>query len=374
MITSIHLKHFKSHKNTNVELSNITLLCGENGSGKSSLIQNLLLLRQSFQKNRLEKVLSLNKPLCYIGEGKDALFSSAEKDDIIKIEFGYQKIIYQWMFDAGKGLNSDFIPYDESTTKIYSNNELSAIPIFNNSFQYISAGRLAVYESDDYAVEIEQQISLEEGKAELTAHFLDYHKAKNVIAGLLHPTAKDDSSLIAQTIAWEQEICKGVKVHPKKVGNSYEVRYSFPTELGGTEEYSTKNVGFGLSYALPVIVAILSAQPGTLLIIENPEAHLHPYGQAKIAELMSLAAQAGIQIIAETHSDHIINGVLVQNKKSVIDTENIKIWYFDREEEHNASKVTEVELMGKGRIKKAPAGFFDQIGKDLRILMSTNPS
>ena len=89
---------------------------------------------------------------------------------------------------------------------------------------------------------------------------------------------------------------------------------------------------------------------------------------------MSLAAQAGIQIIAETHSDHIINGVLVQNKKSVIDKENIKIWYFDRDEEQNASEVTEVELMGKGRIKKAPSGFFDQIGKDLRILMSTNPS
>lgn len=318
--------------------------------------------------------MSLNKPLCYIGEGKDALFSSAEENEIIKIEFSYQQTLYQWMFDAGKGLTSDFIPYDESTTKIYSNNELSKIPIFNNLFQYISAGRLAEYESDDYAVEIEQQISLEEGKAELTAHFLDYHKSKNVIADLLHPTLKEDSSLMAQTIAWEQEICTGVKVHPKKVGNSYEIRYSFPTELGGTEEYSTKNVGFGLSYVLPVIVAILSSQPGTILILENPEAHLHPYGQAKIAELMSLAAQAGIQIIAETHSDHIINGVLVQNKKSVIDKENIKIWYFDRDEEQNASILTEIEILDKGRIKKAPPGFFDQIGKDLRVLMSTNPS
>ena len=200
MITSIHLKHFKSHKNTNIELKNITLLCGENGSGKSSLIQSLLLLRQSFQKNRLDKVLSLNKPLCYIGEGKDALCSFAE-EDTIKIEFGYQETIYQWIFDAGKGLTSDFIPYDKSNSKIYSNNELSLVPIFSNLFQYISAGRLAEYESDDYAIEIERQISLEEGKAELTAHFLDYYKNKKVITGLLHPVVKDDNSLIAQTTA-----------------------------------------------------------------------------------------------------------------------------------------------------------------------------
>ncbi len=373
MISSIHIKNLKSHKNTNIKLNNITLLCGENGSGKSSLIQSLLLLRQSFQKNRLDKVLSLNKPLCYIGEGKDVLFSFTEDDETIKIEFNYQKNIYQWIFDVGKGLTLDFIPYDKSNTTIYSNDELSTIPLFNNLFQYISARRLAEYESDDYAVDIEKQISLEEGRAELTAHFLDFYRETKVLDGLLHPSI-NDNSLIEQVTAWEQEISKGVKVYPKKVGDSYEIRYSFPSEFGETERYTTKNVGFGLSYALPVIVAILSAQPNTLLIIENPEAHLHPYGQAKIAELMSLAAQAGIQIIAETHSDHIINGVLVQNKKSVIDTENIKIWYFDREEEHNASKVTEVELIGKGRIKKAPAGFFDQIGKDLRILMSTNPS
>lgn len=372
MIKSIHLKKFKSHKDTNTQLSNITLLCGENGSGKSSLIQSLLLLRQSFQKNRLDKGLSLNKPLCYLGDGKDVIFTFAENDQI-EIEFTYQDTSYTWVFDAKERLNSDFISYAKDA-KIYSDDDLKETPIFNNSFQYISAARLVNYESDDYAVESERQLSIEEGKAELTAHFLDYHKNETVIDSLLHPTYREDKSLIAQATAWEQEICKGVKIHPQKVGNNYEIRYSFPTKLGRTYEFSTQNVGFGLSYALPVIVAILSSKPGYLLIIENPEAHLHPYGQAKIAELMALAAQSGIQIIVETHSDHIINGVLVQNKKSVIDAENIKIWYFDREEEHNASKVIEVELMGKGRIKKAPPGFFDQIGKDLRILMSTNPS
>jgi len=372
MITSIHLKQFKSHKITNIELNNITLLCGENGSGKSSLIQSLLLLRQSFQKNRLDKGLSLNKPLCYLGDGKDVIFTFAVNDKI-QIALNHQDTSYEWLYDAKERLSSDFIP-NQQNTNIYSNDDLKEIPIFNNSFQYISAGRLAKYESDDYAVESERQLSIEEGKAELTAHFLDYHKNENVIDGLLHPTQKEDKSLIAQATAWEQEICKGVKIHPQKVGNGYEIRYSFPTKIGRTYEFSTQNVGFGLSYALPVIVAILSSKPGSLIIIENPEAHLHPYGQAKIAELMSLAAQAGIQIIAETHSDHIINGVLVQNKKSVIDKENIKIWYFDRNEEQNASELTEIEITDKGRIKKAPPGFFDQIGKDLRVLMSTNPS
>ena len=87
---------------------------------------------------------------------------------------------------------------------------------------------------------------------------------------------------------------------------------------------------------------------------------------------MCLAAQAGIQIIVETHSDHIVNGVLVQQKLKTINKENLKILYFDRETEKNSSVVTEVEFTEKGRIKSAPAGFFDQIGKDLRVLMSTS--
>jgi len=81
MITHLRIKNFKLHKDTSLQLGNLNLLCGQNGVGKSSIIQALLLLRQSFQKEgRLREGLDLNKPLCEIGTAKVALFGGADED------------------------------------------------------------------------------------------------------------------------------------------------------------------------------------------------------------------------------------------------------------------------------------------------------
>lgn len=82
MIKEIHIKNFKSHRSTEIQTSNLTLLCGSNGVGKSSIIQSLLLLRQSHLKNRLQEVIELNKPLCEIGTFTDALFQFADSEII----------------------------------------------------------------------------------------------------------------------------------------------------------------------------------------------------------------------------------------------------------------------------------------------------
>lgn len=89
---------------------------------------------------------------------------------------------------------------------------------------------------------------------------------------------------------------------------------------------------------------------------------------------MALAAQAGVQIILETHSDHVINSAMVQCKlfeetQRGIDKDNLKIYYFERDESGHAANPIEVEVLAKGRLGKVPVGFFDQFKKDLRILM-----
>lgn len=75
------------------------------------------------------------------------------------------------------------------------------------------------------------------------------------------------------------------------------------------------NTGFGITYVLSVLVAVLFAPKGSLVLIENPEAHIHPAAQAALMKLISRAAEHGVQIILETHSDHVINGALVALKK-----------------------------------------------------------
>ena len=77
MIKELYIKNFKSHLKTNLKLSNLNLFTGANGVGKSSIVQALLLLRQSAQKGILEKGIDLNKPLCEIGTVQDALSDNA---------------------------------------------------------------------------------------------------------------------------------------------------------------------------------------------------------------------------------------------------------------------------------------------------------
>lgn len=90
------------------------------------------------------------------------------------------------------------------------------------------------------------------------------------------------------------------------------------------------NVGFGVTYTLPIIVAILSAKVDDLIIIENPESHLHPKAQSILGKLFAIAANAGVQIIIESHSDHILNSLRVCVKNKIISNESVAIYYFER--------------------------------------------
>ncbi len=369
MIKSLEVKNFKSHKDTNLSIGALTLLCGPNGVGKSSIIQVFLLMRQTFLKNRLDEVLSLNSPLCNLGKSKDVSYLNGGQD----IEFVMQdnKHKYQWRFDVSKDL--DFLQRINKGPKFEKNN--ANLPFFTNDFHYLSAYRSAESSTDDYAVQIQKQLSVEEGKGELTAQFLfEYGKSVKVDPALCHPM-ESDPFLLSQATSWEREVSENVNVIPVKIGEGYEIKYSFDTQdFGPTDEYSPKNVGFGLSYVLPLIVAVLSSKPGALLILENPEAHLHPQAQSKIAELICIAAQAGIQIIVETHSDHIINGVLVNCKKfeegqGGIQKEKVSIYHFSKDDMQPATQTEKINIEDGGRVRYTPKGFFDQFTIDRKYLM-----
>ena len=103
-------------------------------------------------------------------------------------------------------------------------------------------------------------------------------------------------------------------------------------------------------------------------MIENPEAHLHPKGQAVLMELVSKAVAHGVQIIIESHSDHIINGSLVAVNKKWITPNLLSIYYFEREEHGHTALSHHLQISETGHITRPPKGFFDQIDIDLRTL------
>ena len=382
MITQLNLSNFKSHKDTRLELGNLTVLTGVNGCGKTSVIQALLLLRQSFLKNRLAQGLDLNQPLCSIGIAHDALYRLAE-DDLITFRFvDDQAVDYEFRFKAAMTrLQDSFIPKEEYNGPAGDESRLKDLSLFNDDFQYVSAARWggkSVFPKETYSVEIQRQLSLNEGQGELVAHFLDKYGAETVPDYYEEEMPGADMSLLRQTVYWEQQISPDVtiEVEQRNDSSTYAISYGFDGEDGQTKPIKNlraENIGYGISYTLPVIVALLSARPGALIILENPEAHLHPDGQAALARLMAKVARNGIQVIVETHSDHIINGFLLACKaywkdcRQGISCRLVKVYDFHAKEKH-ASKAEEVVIEDDGTLRYQPKGFFDRAENDLYSL------
>jgi predicted ATPase len=375
MIRTFVINNFKSHKETSLKFSNLTVLCGKNASGKSSVIQALLLLREAYLNKSQFDYLDLKTDSVAIGTAKDALYQYSLKDEIsFKIKTDIQDISFSFKI---KDLTKTLV---NKLDHIFDIEKLTSEALFGENCQFISAARLgpqSSYPKNDVVVDIHNQISVIEGKAEYFVHFLDRKRNNEVLQELCLETERVErnTDLFSQVSAWEREISPQVNVVIEAAGSlDYELKYEYNTPQGKTDKFKSSNVGFGLTYVMPILVAILSSPRGSILFIENPEAHLHPQGQAKLTELICLAAQAGIQIIVETHSDHIINGILVACKnfeinKKGIDKNNVKLFYLGEKDNEQSSTVEEIEVLEGGKISKQPEGFFDQTQHDLELIM-----
>ena len=380
MISNLNIKNFKSHKETDLELSNLNVFCGNNGVGKSSAMQMLLLLREAIIKDKSFEVLDLKSNPVKIGIFNDALYEFAEMDCFslsMVTEIGSYNFSYQADSEDDKVKSFVRLKVDKS---FYPQNFIEE-SLFNTNFQFISAYRVGPqiqYPKDDKIIDVYKQISVLDGNSEYFVHYLDRYRDIEVLKEICNPSTTF-TDLFSQVIAWEKEISQGVNIDIQDLGKlGFVLKYSFDTDTSTkrTKNFEATNVGFGLSYVMPILVAILSSPKGSLVFIENPEAHLHPNGISKLTELICLASQAGIQIVLETHSDHVINGILVQSKmyndtKGVlgIDKNNISLYQFEKNFKEHFTQVTKIVIENEGLIRYPPKGFFDQFTIDRKILM-----
>jgi predicted ATPase len=357
LITRLAIQNFKIFDYQEFTLPGLTLLTGLNGTGKSTVIQSLLLLRQSFQQRLLPDFgLALNGDLVQIGTGQDALFDGVRTSEEIgfDLEVEGQRLV-SWRFAYDMAHDVLQVKKDRPiNTSVYSNSSL-----FTEQFQYLRAERIgprASFEMSEYSVRTQRQVGVQ---GEYAAHFLNEYQEHNVISTLEHPKAKGNN-LRHQVEAWMTEISPGIRLDLdafQKI-DRIQLGVSFVSGNDVTNPYRPTNVGFGIIYVLPILVALLSAIPGSLIIIENPEAHLHPKGQSKLGELVAKAANVGIQIILETHSDHVLNGVRVATKNKHISAQQVAIHYFGREEGRRT--YYNIPIDEDGNIERWPEGFFDE--------------
>lgn len=122
---------------------------------------------------------------------------------------------------------------------------------------------------------------------------------------------------------------------------------------------SIADVGFGLSQTLPVVVSLLSAEPGQLVYIEQPEIHLHPRAQVAMAQVLADAARRGVRVVAETHSSLLITGIQALVAEGKLSPEIIKLHWFKRREEDGITEVFSADLDEAGAFGEWPEDFAD---------------
>lgn len=370
MLDYVGLQNFKAFDEVEIELGALTLLSGLNGSGKSTILQALGLLRQSFDgRFLLEGALALNGDLVELGTGRDVLYQQFETPQIAvalgqRVE-GEEKV-FLWRADAIT--DADVLPCSE----IPGPGELPLLDLFAHGFQFLRADRITpavTFPKSQNAVR--QQLFLG-ARGEFTAHFLlefgEQITTSPIVRSADEPKAV---SLIAQVNAWMQEFSPGVRVEPASVPMTDLVRLVFSYRGEGAaygDVLRPTNVGFGLTHALPVVAACLAAKPGTLLIVENPEAQLHPRGQSTIGRLLALTAANGVQVIVETHSDHVLNGIRLAVKDGLLAPGRTRLHFFSRQP--GKASTYETPVVGSdGRLSYWPAGFFDQWERSLDRLL-----
>lgn len=353
MLREITIKNLKCFENLKLPMTNINVLTGINGMGKSTIIQSILLLRQSFQKEFVMKGLVLNGKYVSLGSGQDVLYEKADKE-IIEIDCltdtseYYSK--YKYLPD------SDFLPLVEKQGR-------ESEEIFGDRFSYLSAFRIEP--QNLYRIINEEQLEKREfgNNGEYAIQYLYKYGAESVKNREVIISDKLGDSLANQTKVWMDKISPGVS--PSVTVNmqlrNSEVRYEYVEGRNKTNSYKSVNVGFGITYVLPIIVALVSAEAGDTIIIENPEAHIHPGGQRKLGELIALAGAGGVQVIVETHSDHILNGIRLSVKRGMISSDKVELMYFDKNRENDYKhEVIFPKIDSNGRLDQWPKGFFDE--------------
>ena len=372
MFEEVYLKNFKVFSDHHISLARLTLLSALNGTGKSSVLQVLALLRQSFEAGFLnEEGWLLNGELIELGVAEDVLHEYFDTPEIMAELRASENVSQGWTVQYEK--SSDVLRYSESSNH---GGAIGSLSLFGDWFQYLRADRVnpaVSYKKSYHSVGRRHFLG---ARGEYTAHFLSLFQDHPVPEALRRRQDEDQAAtpgLLSQVNAWMQEFSPGVRVAVEDIEKTDFVRLSYAygasAGLSSSNSYRPTNVGFGLTYSLPIVVACLATPPGGLILLENPEAHLHPQGQAAMGRLMALAAATGVQIVVETHSDHVLNGIRMAVKSGELAPEHVAAHYFSRPRGSQAVEMQSPKITRQGRLTFWPDGFFDQWEKSLDSLL-----
>jgi predicted ATPase len=363
MVDSLRVRNFKCFQSEQIALQPLTLLTGANGAGKSSLLQALLLYWQA--RSERAPTVKLNGPyLLQLGQALDVLHGhgvSGERE--VQIEIRQQE---RTLERCRLGATDD----DATVLPVLERPDAPPAQTFVE-LTYLNAERIGPRQTMPVQSRAPEVTDVGP-QGEWTAQVLAQHGLKRIRRELVHPSSDrvgGNPSVAKQTELWMRDLIPGLELRPAQPRGAGLAALEMRKMGMGTEWLTPPNMGFGASYALPVILAGLLCRPGSLLLVENPEAHLHSPAQSLIGRFLATLAVAGVQVIAETHSEHVLNGVrLAALDEHPIRHDQIIIHYFHGEA-GKPGRAQPIHVNSRGGLSDSPRGFFDQSERDLASIL-----
>ena len=371
MLTRLDLRVFKCFELLKLPLAPLTLLAGPNSSGKSSILQALVLLHQTMREHEWSTRLALNGAAVHLGTVVDVVDEVNGRTEF-EIGVAAKDSACRWTFEGERrdmsmrvrrvsfgGRTSDDPEALRHLLQPMDDGRVAPLADLLRGLTYITAERVGPQEA--YPLEDPFDADLVGARGEHAVSVLHWGRDEPVLPGLVLPTAPP--TRLRQVEARMRTLFPGCSVDLQQVPRTNAVTLGLRTS-DDTGFHRPMHTGFGLTQILPIFVAALSEGEGGVMLIENPEVHLHPAGQALIGEFLADVTRAGVQVIVETHSDHILNGIRRAVKTERLAPEKVAIHFF-RPRSDADPQVHSPILDAAGNIDVWPDGFFDQFDKDM---------
>ncbi|MGX3097345.1 AAA family ATPase [Helicobacter sp. 23-1046] len=374
MLQSIHIENFKSIEKQTFDFKPLTILTGTNSSGKSSVIQAILLYSHyTARREENYKADSLKKYIENLGDTKSLVSKNANNE---------QKVLIRPTINKNK---DSFLSFSSNDVIGLIEAKKEQMLIFEQDLYFVSANRIgqenrpqaSKYEKCGVNGEYIFGFYQKNQNSRIQNEKLIYRKKLNEFD--LEPPAE---SLSAQINVWLRKILDLDLIPNAEEVDDSQIKLKYKN-IDLSKKYDNVNLnddfnmypfnlGAGVSYLTKILILGLSLKEGDILIVENPEVHLHPKAISNFAEFFMFLAKGGIQVILETHSEHIINKMRYFVFDKQISKDDIQIYY--REKFDKPFDSIRINDRGKyinesNEIIEFPAGFFDSDLDELLEMM-----
>ncbi len=372
VLTRLDLRFFKCFERLQLPLAPLTLLAGLNASGKSSALQALVLLHQTMREHEWTTRLVLNGTGVRLGTMPNVVDEVFGRSSF-EIALLDDENTCGWTFAGDRrdmsmavkrvSVNGQTVEAPQFLRYLLPSDEESATSPTSlarklRDLTYITAERVGP--QDAYSLEDPHFSKIVGPRGEHAVSVLHSGQDKPVLADLALPDAP--ASRFRQVEQRMRTFFPGCTLELQQAPRSNVVTLGLRTSED-TGFHLPAHTGYGLTQCLPIVVAALSADRGDILLIENPEIHLHPAGQAMMGQFLADVARAGMQVLVETHSDHVLSGIRRKVKKGHLAANQVAIHFF-RPRSEDQPQVVSPTIDESGNIDFWPEGFFDQFDKD----------